>query len=420
VAVHGETAERLVRGGIGSAIVHAALAALLAIPGPTFNRDRSATGPAMIIFPAPAEAPDLFPQRDPDLPFADQPPGSGSDTIPLSIDGGPNGADFTIDLARIRDRRNDLFPFVTWNLEFLRARPWGDRHGTLEYGTGTGAIAPVSGATLMLRDEKIQSLVDRAFSRRHRWSNLQEIVALTDRYHGDRGDLAELVRRYVQQNVPQPYEDWSDPDPVYWITVMLAADDAPLVEFVARYLRRYPANRVSTELLFLLDVSAESSCDVLSRVMRAGTAALPLTITQLDNPDAFDLAVSLADAYRGWVRRNRANVAARCIDSRVAILRRIIDTSPDGYGISDARFRLGKLLWTARRQPEAVEWWSRMTNDGRDQYAQARKALLGAIADGAPEFRPGRIDGVLVDEARRWRVGINERLDQFGVRPTEF
>jgi hypothetical protein len=246
------------------------------------------------------------------------------------------------------------------------------------------------------------------------------MVRLAERYSGDRGDLAAVFSAYVQQNVPQPYRDWSDPDPVYWITLMLAADDGPLVEFVARYLRRYPTNRVSIELLFLLDASAESSCDVLSRVLRAGTPELPLSVTQVDNPDAFALAVSLATAYRGWIIRQRATVPARCVDSRVDILRRIIDTSPDGYGASDARFRLGQMLWTASRRTEAVDWWGGMSEDGRNQHRQAQQALLGAIAEGAPESNPGRLTRILLDEEQRWRDTSAARLDHFGLRPTEF
>jgi hypothetical protein len=362
---------------------------------------------------------DVTPRRDPDLPFRDQRNDTTPREIPLSLKDGPGGADVTIDLGRIRERRNDLFPFVTWDLGFLRERPWRDRSTPLEYQPDEGVVTP-PGAPLQLSSEQIQRIVDRAWSRRHRWLNLHEIVEFAGRYSGDRGDLPAVLREYVQQNIPQPYEDWTDADPVFWITLMLAADDAPLVEFVARYLRRNPANRVATELLFLLDASAESSCDVLLRVLRAGTPDLPLTVTRLDNPEAFELAVSLASAYRGWVWRHRVDVLERCTSGRIAILRRIIDTAPDGYGASDARFRLGQLLWTAGRRDEAIDWWTGMQPDERHQHAAAQKALTGAIEDGAPEFNPGRISNILIDEEQRWRAAAGARLEQFGLLATEF
>ena len=415
-----DTIERLLRGGLGSALVHTALALLLFIPVPAPDTNNSSRPSSLLIVRATAAETDLAPHPAPDSPFRNQSPNHGGEALPLSINSGPNGADFTIDLARIRDRRSDLFPFVTWDLGFLRRRPWERRDVAMQFATSGDTSQAPPGASLALSPAQIQAIVDRAFSRRNRWSNLQELVRLTERYSGDRGDLAAVFSAYAQQNVPQPYEDWSDPDPVYWIMLTLAADDAPLVEFVARYLRRYPTNRVSTELLFLLDASAESSCDVLSRVLHAGTPELPLAVTQVDNPDAFELAVSLAAAYRGWIFRHRADVTARCVESRVAILRRIIDTSPAGYGVSDARFRLGQTLWTADRRAEAVDWWRGMAEDGRNETAQVQKRLLGAIAEDAPASNPSRITGILRDEENHWRDRSGARLDAFGIRPTEF
>jgi hypothetical protein len=412
-----ETYERLLRGGTGSAIVHGMLAALLLLPlGAPAVQSPQGT-PADVIKPANTRAPAV--RRNSDLPFA-RDTSTTSRRIPLAIENGPGGADFIIDLARIRERRNDLFPFVTWELPFLRERPGTDGPGGLEFQIAMGAIPPAGGPPLTLTPARIQALVDRAWSRRHRWSNLEELVTLSDRYHPDRGDLPTLFREYARQNVPQPYEDWSDPDPVYWVTLMLAADDAPLVEFVSRYTRRHPASRTTTELLFLLDASAEASCDVLLRVLRAGTGDLPLQVTRFDNPDAYRLAQELASAYRTWVIRHQARLPDRCNTTRVDILRRIIDTSPDGYGAGDARFRLGQLLWLSNRRVEAVEWWAGMQADGRSQYATAQRALLGALADGAADSQPSRISGILRDEELRWQIAARERLEHLGCRPTEF
>lgn len=416
--VQRETVERVLRGGIGSSLVHGALALLLLI-GSRADRSRTtAFAPPLPVVQVAATPADAGPHRDPDLPFRDEPDQSGQ--IPLSLDNGPSGANFNIDLARIRERRNDLFPFVTWDLSFLRRRPGDERAGMLEFETGVAPIDPAGGPLLRLPPGERQAIVDRAWSRRYRWSNLDEIVRLSDRYNPNEGDLPAVVREYVEQNIPQPYEDWSDPDPVYWITLMLAADDAPLVEFVARYLRRYPASRVSTELLFLLDASAESSCDVLQRVLRAGTSDLPLAVTQLDSPEAFELATALASGYRSWIFRHKADVPQRCVSARIAVLRRIIDTSPDGYGVADAKFRLGQLLWTTDRRAEAVEWWAGMQPDERLQYAPARRAILGALADGAPDHNPSRISSILLDDERRWRIAAGDRLDHFGVSASEF
>jgi hypothetical protein len=421
MAVQGETVERWLRGGIGSTLAHAALAALLTIPlSPPGEPAESAAGSGFAFAATTKLGADLAPHRDEDLPFRGPAAEGSSEGIPLSIDNGPGGARFSIDLVRIRERRSDLFPFVTWDLGFLRSRPW-DAHGnSLEFHSPLTGVAPPAGEVLRLSPQEVQSIVDRAFSRRHRWSNLEELVNLAERYRGDRGDLAAVFREYAQQNVPQPYGLWSDEDPVFWIMLMLSSDDAPLIEYVARYLRRYPTNEISTELLFLLDASAESSCDVLGKVLLAGTAELPLRATQFRSPEAFELATSLASAYRNWVRRHGSDVSTRCLTARIAILRRIIDTSPLGYGASDARFRLGELLWRAGRRQEAVEWWAGMTADPRDQYGAVRKAIKGALDDGAYEHRPERVSSTLRDAEARWRIFAAERLDHFGLQPTEF
>ncbi len=421
MALQSVTLERWLRGGIGSVLAHAALAAVLAIPVLESRRPPDSAAGSAFVFPATTKlASDLTPHREADLPFRSPATEGSTGGIPLSMDNGPGGARFSIDLVRIRERRNDLFPFVTWNLGFLRSRPWDVHGNSLEFHSSLTDIAPPAGEELMLSPQEVQSIVDRAFSRRHRWANLEELVNLAERYRGDRGDLATIFRGYAQQNVPQPYRDWSDEDPVFWIMLMLSSDDAPLIEFVAQYLRRYPPNDVSTELLFMLDASAESSCDVLGRLLLAGTPEVPLRATQLRSPEAFALATSLASAYRSWVRRHAADVPTRCTAARVAILRRIIDTSPSGYGSADARFRLGQLLWTAGRREEAVDWWGGMTADGRAQYADARKAITGAIDEGALENNPGRFSSILRDAELRWRVAAADRLDQFGVTPAEF
>ena len=61
-----------------------------------------------------------------------------------------------------------------------------------------------------------------------------------------------------------------------------------------------------------------------------------------------------------------------------------------------------------------------MTADRRDQYAEARKAIKGVLDEGAPEYSPGRVSSILRDAEQRWRVAAATRLDQFGVKPTEF
>lgn len=409
---------RYVRGGSGSIAAHALM--LLAW---SFAGTGSVTTAVMPGLRAPlistVSPPVASLRREPEAPFRDSENDPAPATIPLTVRDYVSGDAVTIDLARIRQRRNDLFPFVTRDLRALGERPETSQSRKLEWPSShPAAVTPTQ--RLLLSEDALQMLVDRAWSRRERWTNLAELVSLTERFDPDAGDLARAFNAYVTQNVPQPYEDWAFPDPVFWMTVTLAADDAPLLEFVLAYLRQHPSSRVTTELLFLLDRSAETSCDVLSDVLMVGTERLPLDATQRSNPDAYALAESLAVAYRSWIVKYHVNAAERCIAARTAILRRIIETSPERYGAADARVRLGAMLWKLGRRGDAVNWWRRIGTDERTEYARTARELLGAIQDGADLNGPARITRILSDEERRWRERATERLSYFGWTADKF
>jgi hypothetical protein len=420
VAVYPGTLARLVRGGSGSAALHAVLVALLAVAGGGgMTTLASQAGPRVVTLPSLGATRHGPQRREPESPFREKPDDQAPGAIPLIVRNDVTGDEFTIDLARIRQRRNDLFPFVTWDLRVL-----GERQGTsaagIEWPSTLAPPSPSALKSLVLSPGALQALIDRAWSRRERWTNLSELVTLADQYDPDEGDLPSAFHGYVTANVPQPYEDWARPDPVFWTTLTMAGDDAPLLEFTLGYLHRHPASRVTTELLFLLDYSAETSCDVLGDVLRVGTDQLSLEGTRRGNPDAYELATSLAATYRAWLLKYHVNPAERCANARKEILRRIIETSPGGYGAADARFRLGEMLWRTGRRADAVTWWRGMTTDQRNVYGRVSHELLGAIDDGAAVDNPGRINRVLLDEERRWRERADDRLDYFGWTANRF
>src|SRR5689334_21438829 len=130
-----DTIERAIRGGMGSSLVHGALVALLFVPLAAPRLPDAGGEPRVGIVQA-RSAPVV---RRPDPPFQDNPPPSNAD-VSLSLENVPNGADFRIDLERIRTRRNDLFPFVTWDLPFLRERPGLDASEGLGFVAGYGEL----------------------------------------------------------------------------------------------------------------------------------------------------------------------------------------------------------------------------------------------------------------------------------------
>jgi hypothetical protein len=419
------TRQRVARGSSASLLVHALLLAAASI-APVGTRaalpDSSATRLAIVqVSPlaAASPAPDLR-RREPATPFKDAPNDTPPATIPLTVRNYVTDQDFTLDLARIRQRRNDLFPFVTWDLRFLDDRLASDRAGGIAYPSRYLPAAGTNDRALTLSAGALQALVDRAWSRQQRWTNLDELVKLADRHDGNRGDLARAFRAYLQQNIPQPYETHGFADPLFWIVLTLASDDAPMVEYATRYIRAHPSSRVTTELLFLMDESAESSCDVLARVLTVGSPELTLDATRRSSLDAYNLAVSLSVAYRTWLNQFHVEPAERCTAARTTILRRIIDTSPDGYGAADARVRLGTMLWAAGRQGEAEAWWRGIGDDERGVFDRVGRELRNAVDEGAVENNPGRIRRILLDQEYRWREAADDRLEYFGWSADRF
>jgi hypothetical protein len=63
----------------------------------------------------------------------------------------------------------------------------------------------------VLSDTALQTVVDSAWSRRYRWRVFRPVRELTAKYSADAGRLPPLLRRYVDQNMLQPYLDTAIP-----------------------------------------------------------------------------------------------------------------------------------------------------------------------------------------------------------------
>jgi hypothetical protein len=99
---------------------------------------------------------------------------------------------------------------------------------------------------------------------------------------------------------------------------------------------------------------------------------------------------------------------------RVRILSTIIETAPDGYRESDARFLAGEIFFKQGNYEEAMQWWSTMQPREDDTYAAAAAEILKIL-------QPGRVDvaalrSVLWRESARWHDLNYARLRKFGYR----
>jgi hypothetical protein len=92
----------------------------------------------------------------------------------------------------------------------------------------------------------------------------------------------------------------------------------------------------------------------------------------------------------------------------------VIQTSPQGYRINDARFLTGEIYWRQGHVTDAVNVWRRLNSDMDDEYFDISSELVNAIT--VSPVNHVQIDAALDDETRRWTDASFARLRQFGFQ----
>jgi len=268
----------------------------------------------------------------------------------------------------------------------------------------------------VLSDTALQTVVDSAWSRRYRWRVFRPVRELTAKYSADAGRLPPILRRYVDQNMLQPYLDTAIPDMRLWTELGIAADHADYITFITKYASTRPSTKATTELLFLLDKLAQGSYDALTTLV--GTSAARMEWTRATSREAYELLVTIRRYYRSELDLKdllgSSQLRGFYDRIRVTILTSVIATTPNGYRASDARFLVGGIYWRQGRVDEAVRWWRDMTVDPADSYVTAYSRVLEAVRHAGPDgerLDRGAINSVPDDERRKF---FETRLKQFG------
>ena len=390
-----------------SAVLHAA--AIVAI---VWSPSRPAPpSPASATPDPPAVA--VADPRSADVPASDIPVPRGGAPAPLRI-----GA-FRFDYRKIAERPTTLFPFLTQALPLERTVSVRPRAGGSFMQPSAPATAPRTSRRLVLSDDALQQLVDRAWSRRERWRPFRRIAALVTAHGPDDERLLALLRAHRDQNLLQPYVDATNHDPLVWVMLGIAADHGDFLDFVGKYAARHPSSKVTTELLFLLDELAQGSFDALCLLL--DTRRHDLWWTRESDPAAYELFVTIQQHYRVQLRKRgvpREGLGAYYDNVRLSVLDYIVRTTPEGYRINDALFLIGGIYWNQGRKVEALRAWREMMADPDDVYAKAssevRAALQGTTSDGGWDVDPAAIDRILDAEKARWAAASVRRLAHFG------
>jgi hypothetical protein len=276
---------------------------------------------------------------------------------------------------------------------------------------------------LQLRADALQRIVDRTWSRRDRWNSFAPIRQLLETHDADAGDVPRLLETYFDRNILQPYYEASAPDPRVWVMLGLAADHVDFIDFVLRFLRDRGMTRASVELLLLLDKLVQGNRDALFALIGLDPAA-DAALTRGTSPEAYDLLVSIRNAYRvrlasrGLVTNEQ--IGERYDSVRLTILDAIVDGSTDAYRTNDARYLAGAIHWRAGRFDAALRMWRGMRPGPEDSYYLVESqliALIGSTAtDGRPSLDARRVVAALEAEQGRWLLRSFDRLHQFGFR----
>ena len=324
--------------------------------------------------------------------------------------------DFQFDITKV-GRAANLFPFLTDPLLFLddvraKYRTTPDKL----YNPFGRERRPSTHPPLTATEEELQEIVDRAWSRRERWTNFAEIAKLLTTHDPQDGDAFVVMHQYLEQNLLQPYYDSETRDPRFWVMLGLAADHARLVEFVADFVRDHPSSRTTTELLFMLDEFAQASRDTLLMLLSTDPRT-HLNDTREASTAAYEIANRVHRQYDAVARdrklRDTRSIRRHFDDLRLRILATIVETTPDGYGATDARFLAGRILWDQNQPKAALEWWRDLGPDGRNAYSEASSAILEELE--IPDERTAaEISRILGLEYRRWLTYSEQRLRQFG------
>jgi len=338
---------------------------------------------------------------------------------------------FRADVAKVRARWDALFPFVTAPVTVAieaAAKPVRASATLAFVDQRRVPMRPLRPRpALAMSPAALQAVVDRSWTRRERWARFAEIAALIDRYDPDDGRLPDLVRAYVEQNLMQPYEDASFPDPRRWIMLVLAADDRDYVDFALAYVRAHPRTRTATELLFLIDAVMQGSGNALELLLQTDPRR-DLGWTAHENPEAWALFDAVHDYYAERLRVDgTATIPAirrRYDAQRVTLLTSVLRLAPDGYRAGDAHFAIGRIRWTQGDRVAALREWRQIRADHSDAFAASYAPILTALAaDPSERIEPAtvaRIEAAFQAERRRWAAFHDRRLARFGYAASMF
>ena len=289
--------------------------------------------------------------------------------IEIMVLSDPRDHAFDFDIEKIGSRVGRLFPFTeSILLSSTTASPGADGIvGKVVRGSDLVMESPA----LTLSALEMQTVLDRSWSRRQRWDSFQQILDLVQRFDPQQGDLSILLRRYVNDNLLQPFNASQNPEPKVWGLLAVAADHFLFLRFITTFVEKVPSSKVTTELLFLLDKLVQANLHAALTLFKLDIVQ-GIQWTKSVSPKGADTLVAIQRHHESVLSKralwDEFALARQYDDVRVGILEHLIRTTPEDYRVNDARFLIGEIRWQQGRLTEALDVWRRIKPDASDEY----------------------------------------------------
>ena len=280
---------------------------------------------------------------------------------------------------------------------------------------------PTPSPALILSPLEMQTVLDASWSRRDRWDSFQQILDLVLRCDPQQGNLPTLLRRYVSDNLLQPFNASRSAERKVWGLLSVAADHFEFVQFIRSFVERVPSSKVTTELLFLLDKLVQANLQAALSLFTLDTSH-GIEWTKRVSPKGAEILMALkghqARALSSRGISDEPGIARAYDDVRVGILEHLIRTTLQGYRINDAHFLIGEIYWHQGRRADAREVWNRIEPDSSDDYFLVYSDVRANLTAETMSHVP--IDTALNNQTRRWLHASSQRLRHFGFRADMF
>lgn len=346
----------------------------------------------------------------------------------------PRNEPVQIEIAPLSDIRDYVFDFDIEKIgtRIVRLFPFNEpiSLASMTQMTGAGGDVkvfdmaphlPAPSPALMLSPLEMQTVLDASWSRRDRWDSFQQILDLVLRFDPQQGDLPTLLRRYVSDNLLQPFNASRSPERKVWGLLSVAADHFEFVQFIRTFVHRVPSSKATTELLFLLDKLVQANLRAALSLFTLDSSH-EMEWTKRVSPKGAEILVTLKEHQRRALGSrdisDESGIAIAYDEVRVGILEHLTRTTPQGYRINDAYFLIGEIYWQQRRRAEARAVWGKIKPDARDDYFIVYSDVRASLA--AETGNPAPIDSALNKQARRWLQASSQRLHHFGFSADRF